>query len=452
VLLAGGVAGLAVVANARRQAAAPAGGSGWDPSSLPTAGGGGGIAADVQALLDRHNRALKAQDRAAFVANFAAGSRAAAGAGTLFANLNKFPFDSAQYQLIGQAARVFSAGGNGSTTQVDVAFVHQVSGVDVRPVTEWYRWTLVRSNPNAPLTINEVTGSPSINGSNRWVYYPAPWDLGPLTVIKRHNVILTAVAGKDATVMASVADVAEQAVNDNLTGWQGPAGTSPGLLVVGTSNRDMFYELYSGRANQHGNEAGLTVQLLAASSVDAPGSAPVYGGARITLDLTTSYFTDNHGADKPITLLRHEGAHALVAPLLSASPEPPMWVVEGFAEYMASRFAPATAEVFIADLRKYVAGRSDAFVGKWDGKSLPTDDQVYSPVGTVGNANYALSTLAYRFIAAHGGQHAVCAFVAANYQATGRDDVGAAVRKVLGMDLGTFQTRWATFVHSTIGN
>jgi len=136
---------------------------------------------------------------------------------------------------------------------------------------------------------------------------------------------------------------------------------------------------------------------------------------------------------------------------MTASPEPPRWVVEGFAEYMASRFEPATAEVFIPDLRQYVTGTGDAFAGKWDGATLPTDDQVYSPVGATMAANYALSTLAYRFIANHGGERAVCAFVAANYQANGRDDVGAAIQKVLGMDLGTFQSQWAAFVHTTIG-
>jgi hypothetical protein len=452
VLVAGGVGGVAALAGAmRHRSAQSSGGNGWDPNSLPTAGGAGGIGtADVQALLDRHNTALRGRDETGFLAAFEAGSSVAANAKALFANLGKVPFDTAQYQLIGQAGRVF-AGADGASAQVDVAFVHKITGVDVKPVTEWYRWTLSRRTPQAPLTITAVTGSPTINGSTRWVYYPAIWDLGPLTVIKRGAALLAAADSKDAAVMASIAGIAGQAANDNHTGWQGPAGVSPGLFIVGTSSRDVFYELYSGRANQHGNEAGLTVPMLAADSVDTATTNPVCGGARITLDLTTSYFTDNHGADKPLTLLRHEGAHALVAPLLTARPDPPLWVVEGFAEYMASRFDPPTAENFIPALRQYAVGsKTNGFAGKWDGATLPTDDLVYNASLITSDANYALATLAYRFIAQHGGQVGVCAFVAGNYQAAGRDDVGAVLQKVVGMDLSTFQAQWASFVHATV--
>lgn len=454
VLLAGGVTGVVALTSRQRHAADNSSGTdNYDANSLPTAAGGGaGITADVQALLDKHNAALKARDESAFLSAFEPGSGAAANAKVLFANLSQIPFDSAEYRLIGQASRVFSGGGASSTTQVDVAFVHQISGVDVKPVPEWYRWTLVRKGgAGSPLSITQVTGSPAIAGSARWVFYPAPWDLGPLTVTRHGNVILAGLRGRDGDLIASVAAVAAQAATDNLSGWRGPAGVSQGLFVMGTSNRDTFYALYSGMANQHGHEAGFTIPLLAASSVDTVGTDRTFGGARITLDLTTPYFTQNSGANSPLTLLRHEGAHALVAPLLTAIPEPPLWVIEGFAEYMASRFTAPTAELFIPALKQYAAGAGLDTNGKWDGRSLPTDTHVYDSSLTTSDASYALATLAYRFIEQRGGPGAVCEFVARNYQAKGRDDVDAAIHTVLGMDLGSFQSAWAGYVHSTIG-
>ena len=432
----------------------------WDPNTLPTAAGDPGAisAADIQALLDRKNRALKTSDRTAFTAPHAPATAAAAA--RLFDNLTRVPFDQAQYQLLGQGSRSFQSG-TGTQLQVDVAFVHQVTGVDVRPVAEWYRWTLARSGPGQPVAITAVTGSPSVNQSEKWVYYPSIWDSPhPITVLRRPNVLLAAESDHDAAILASVADQAQQAVAENLQAWRaggGPPGVSPGVFYLGTSNRDSFYDWFSGRANQHGHEAGLTIEVVDARSMDQPDGLRTVGGARVVLDLTSGYFTTVRGENTPKTLLKHEGWHALLFPLLTASVDSlPLWAVEGSADWAAKHLYPDAIhqDPNLGDARALATGR----LGTAWNDTLPSNAQVYASSAEEMSAGYGISTLIFHYIYGRFGLKRLIAFLVALYQvpadASGINapsDVAAAITRIFGMDLPTFQHEATAYARAALG-
>jgi hypothetical protein len=460
-LLGGGTAA-AVLLNRSTSASDSGGGSdagAWNPDTLPTAADGGGIAAgDIQALIEVKNHALTTRDRGLFISRHSRDTAAAAG--LLFDNLGKVPFSEAGYRLLGQGSRDFAAG-SGATVAVDVAFVHEITGVDVRPVAEWYRWSLSRPSPGVPPTITAVTGSPSVNQSQKYVYYPSVWDSPhPITVIRRPNVVMAAETDRDAAVLTATADLAQQAVAENLAVWKqggGPAGISPGVFYLGTSNRDQFYSWYSGRANAHGFEAGLAIEVASAASMDDFTGMTTIGGARVVLDLTAGYFTQGSGEGGPKTLYQHEAWHAMLYPLLTATfTSQKLWVVEGVAEWAAKHgYSDAVKQdPNMVAARELATG---ALGTPWDGRSLPTDAQVYAGSGVEMNAGYGLSRLAFDYIAARWGVGGVIKFAVANYQApplhgtNGGVDLGAAVRTSFGVDLDTFQRGYAAYVHSTLG-
>lgn len=460
VLLGGGIGAALALRNSPASsdtAGSDSGSGGWDPNTLPTAAGNpaGISAADIQSLLDAKNRALKTGDLNLFTAAYADGpvkDQAAA----LFRNLSKFRFTTAQYQLLGAGSRQFTSG-SGASVAIDVAFVHQLERVDVAPVPEWYRLTLTRPAAAAPITITAATGSPSAGGSDKYVYYPAIWDRPEVTVITRPHVVLAADNERDAAILRRVADDAETAIAANLQAWAaggGAKGTSPGALMVGTSDRDMFYAFYSGKANQRGFEAGLTIPLVTAASMDSLDTMRAIGGARIVLDLTSSYFTQDSGEDVPKTLIRHEGAHGLVFPLMSAAESTiPLWAIEGFADWMAKHDYPdaVARDPNLAAVKAMAAGSLGT---GWDG-TLPTNAQVYASDPTEMGAGYGLSTLAYAYIHAKAGLSGVCRFLTANYQVLGNgtngtDDVARALQSALGMDEATFTREWAAFVRAAL--
>jgi hypothetical protein len=456
--------------SASNQAAGGGGGGidpgNYDPSSLPTAAANpNGIStSDVQALIANANKALKSRDEKSFVSAYAQGATATQAA-RMFSNIGKFDFDFLEYQLIGDGTREFGAGSD-TTVGVDVALVHQISGVDVAHVAEWYRWELSKQGAGAPVVIESVTGSPSLSmGGARYVYYPHPWDSSAdITVIKQGSAILCAENASDAAVMKAHAAEAVAAIQHNQDGWAsggGKRGQLAGALLMAASTRDKFYSWFSGAANSYGFEAGLTIPMITAEAMASGSPVVAFGGARITLDITTSYFTVDKGGDSAFSIFGHEDAHKLTFPLLTAEqPTVPLWVVEGWADFMGTRTVAGGVKNYfrVADIKAYAAGQTTTGA-KWNG-SLPTDDEIYSKADSmVGSASYGLAATAYYYIASIKGLPGAVAFLEANYQAApanggtgnGADNLASAFQSALGMDQGTFVAGWLAYIKQQIG-
>ncbi|MDI2126408.1 hypothetical protein [Yinghuangia seranimata] len=403
--------------------------------------------AQLDALAAARTHALAAGDEAAFTAALDPATPGLVDEQRrLFRNLRPIPFDEAAYRVDSSRPVPGAAG----TLIVDVSFDHRITNADVATVGEGYRWTVTRPAPGAPLRISSITGTPYEGAGYRYARdYPAPWDRATLTVVRRpHTVVLADPQVADRA--ESLADAAEQAAVTDLTGYAGPRGTSPGFVLVPVADRAAFYELYGGRADQHGDESGLTYALRTSptgttATQSAPGSTPQFGGARIVVDVTSGYFTSGD-PERAAVLLRHETAHALITPLRSelAGQNQPVWLVEGFADWLALRPHHGHLEGDLAEARTYV--RSGRFPG-----TLPTDADLYQadPVGNA--ASYELAHLVLLRIEQTRGSAAVYRLVSAVYADPSPASVDRAIKDATGRGRADFERDWAQYVNSMFG-
>ncbi|CAL9425700.1 hypothetical protein SUDANB145_01942 [Streptomyces sp. enrichment culture] len=430
VLAALGVGGIAVV-------------RALDDGSLPTAGGGARSEhligqTDIEELLRGRSEALRSGDEDAFLDPFTGAAEKTQQ--KLFRNLGKIPFAQAEFAVLNQTGSGDDDYGDGATVSVDVAFVHQIEDVDVRPVSEWYRWVVKRESKDAEPEIIKVGPSPGAYGSETYVYYPAPWDLYDDMHVVRQAHSLTISDKKYATDTDRFAPYVEKAAEDDIGLWEasGPEGTEApaGFLAVLEPDRDLYNKLYGTRSVEW--EAGQSVPMPTFDAGFGGDEKDLeYGGARIKMDSSTSRFTAATRWQQGVEdISHHEFAHALVQPLeaeFSAGDESVrQWVVEGFAEWMALRF---DTELASWRIQSNVSGQG------FDGK-LPD----WGSDGTSASMGYTVSYLAFRFIAESSGDAAALRFVTDHYGAP--DQLDRQLRAAVGMGTSEFEAAWAAYVRS----
>ncbi|MBT2395178.1 hypothetical protein [Streptomyces sp. ISL-100] len=262
---------------------------------------------DIGTLLDGRTTALKSGDEDECLAPFA--GKAKETQRKLFRNLRKVPFAEAKYKVILQTGDGTNEYGSDVKLALDVAFVHQVEGVDVHPVSEWYRWTVERQSEAAEPRITEVGGSPSACGSASAVYYPAPWDIYDDMYVKRQPHTVTIAAKKNAADASRFAPIIEQGAKTDLELWEskGPsvANTPKGFLVVLEPDRKTYAKLY----NSAGEDIGWDAERYGGEKDELE-----FGGARIKMDASSGRFTSPSWQCDVADISRHEVAHALVQP------------------------------------------------------------------------------------------------------------------------------------------
>ncbi len=399
---------------------------------------------DIATLLNGRTQALKSGDEDEYLAPF--DGEAKEEQRQIFRNLRKVPFAESKYMVLQQTGDGSDEYGSDVKLALDVAFVHQIEGVDVRPVSEWYRWEVERDSKEAEPRITGVGGSPSAYGLGATaVYYPAPWDLYDDMYVKRQGHTVTIAAKKNAAAASRYAPIIEQSAKTDLDLWKSKAPSVPntpkGFLVVVEPDRKTYTKLY--------NNGGLDVGWDAGQSVPMPTFNEGYGGkedrlefggARIKMDASSERFTSSAWRRGVADISRHEIAHALVQPQDSGSysfdDEKSLrsWVVEGFAEYVTNRF---DRELGDQGVRNALAGQ------EFDGELPSSDfDSDANPV----SMNYALSYLAIRFIAEEGGEEAVFKFVVDHYKKP--TELDQQLQSAVGMGESEFQAAWAQYVRS----
>ncbi|MFI6979814.1 hypothetical protein ACIBSV_14635 [Embleya sp. NPDC050154] len=392
---------------------------------------------DIQELVGRRTKALIGRDAQGFTADLDPHiPELVSGQQRLFHNLGRVSFDHLGYRV--ETVQTMPGAGERITAYVDVSFDHRISAADTATVGEGYRWTVVRAEPGAPLVIEAVDGTPYDGAGYAYARdYPAPWDQADLTVVRRDHVVVLA----DPTTAAGaeqLADDAEEAARADIETWAdgGPPGTAPGFVIVPVADRDTFYRLYGGRTGEHGEESGLTYALR---TIDPAGKGR-FGGSRIVLDTTSGWFTSPNPR-RLGELLRHEMAHALVTPLRTEVPnqDQPVWVVEGFADWLALRGRTLLGTDELYEARTYVA--TNRFTGK-----LPTDNELYQADTVANAAAYELAHLAIRRIEELGGGLAVYGFVTAVYADPAPAAVDAALDRATGLSRAKFEADWAARV------
>ncbi|RKE19289.1 hypothetical protein [Streptomyces sp. TLI_171] len=392
-----------------------------------------------QKVADVLTQALAAKDEEAFVKPFAGPAKEKQR--LVFRNLLKIPWETARWE-----APVAPMNG-----QLWVDFVHQVKGVDNLPITERYGWQVLPVDSGTEV-VTDVGGIKGSEGKDLgFGYYPAPWDLyDDLTVQVRDH--LVAMAGKDqAAELNRDVDVLARTAKDDLAAWQkyapAPVGDrkgASGFFVVLEKNRDVYNKLYKGDGKANDSlEAGVNMPMRASDQSKAGPDEMLIGGSRIVMDTTGSRFTSSQWQDGVTDIGRHEMAHAIVAPLLTAQPEfdgtgnPRDWVAEGFGEYMALRGRDSLARdemaAYLQDVR---------FNGE-----LPGDGaEFYSSDGKQRSANYTLAGDALRFMGSKYGDAKVFSFVAAQY---GRPkEYEQQITAATGQSPAQFQSAWAAHVRA----
>lgn len=412
---------------------------------VPVAGGGdNGISIspdDLKAMLDAHSQALRDGDVDAYLKPFV-GDDLKAEQRQLYENLKKVPFSKVRYAVTATTGRGNDTYGQGASLTVDVAFVHQIEGMDAAPVTEWYGWQVEKTEQGGTLRVTDVGGSnKKVLGRGGIVYYPAPWDeYDHMAVIPEDHVLVLA-DQKEADQARRLAPTVEQAAEYDLAAWKklGPHDVTamPGYVVTLENDRKTYERLYRKEKTDGVSEAGATY-TMAANSLKATKNDLHTGGARIVMDTGSNYFKPQYQGGA-LEISRHEIAHAMVAPAEGSivDGDAQSWVVEGFAEYMAWRGDSKHVAWEMKRLEEDLGGR-------FDGR-LPSNATFYSADDS---ANYQLGYLAIRFIAKTAGEDAAFNFVAEHYRKPSQLD--AQLREATGMGKAEFEAAWADYVRKTL--
>lgn len=378
--------------------------------------------AELTAVTDAHTEALRSGNADGFLTGFDPGdAQLGAERRRLFANLRLLPFTQARFTLETPAGfRLTAADAGRVSVDVDVTFEHQITGVDTKPGQQHYRWTFVRDALGAPLRVTAVTQVD-----------PQSWDLAELVKVERPRVILLA-AAVDRSRAAGWADRAERAAKRDAELWKGPAGIPSRFVVFAAPDPATFGSAYGGDPPKG------TVAFCAsvADADDALARTGSIVGARITWDTDAKSLT---GESAQSGVLRHEMGHAMMAGYAGSRAEPPLWVVEGFAEYL--EWYDLFGSYYVPDARTHV--RSGKFSGR-----LPADAEIYGDDAETNGINYHLSMTAIRYMAEKYGAAKTFEFVVAVYRQPLQ--LAAALQTATGLDMTTFEDKWAQWVKTRV--
>lgn len=404
-------------------APAPVAPTGPPPPRQPTVDPVAEREAALVALLERRSAALLARDAAAWSADVDAASvDFAARQAAVLANLGAVPVASWTYEYAGAgmpppAERRVVLGPESWVARV--VLVYRLAEADSADVRREQHLTVVRRDGRWLLA--DDTDGPTATDV---------WDLGPVTVERgARSLVLGTAAPEDLAQYAGQVDAAAARVDAVWgSGW-------PRVVVV-VVPRD---QAEMARLLQRADEAGL--EQIAAVTTGEVGLGVGESADRVIINPAGFGLLDDVGRE---VVLTHEITH--VATRATGTRDVPIWLSEGFADYVAYLGTDLPRESVAAD----VLDRVSAGAGP---TALP-DVAAFDPVnGDIAPA-YSGSWLAVDLIARTYGQPAVLAFYAAVARGAGTPDpageartpVERAFADVLGTDQATFEQEWQGYL------
>ncbi|MCE6997703.1 basic secretory family protein [Saccharothrix sp. S26] len=290
------------------------------PATPPAASAATSRPDAVRALLDRRARAVLERDEAAFAADL--DPRADAGFRQrqldLFRNLAGVPLAEWEYRLDGaaDAPTGLELPAADEVWAPDVRLSYRLGGVDVEPSSQVMAYLFTRHDGRWYL--NSDTALEPL-GKRTW---RGPWDFGPCQVRAGTGGFVLSHPGGEALASRALAEL-DGAVTAVTEVW-GQAWARQVAVLVPASPDEMVALVGPGFAT--GAIAGVAV----ADRVDP--DTRTARGQRVVLN------PDSAGALSPLALrvlLRHEITH--VATRGDTVDGAPMWVLEGFADYVGYR-------------------------------------------------------------------------------------------------------------------
>ena len=239
----------------------------------------------------------------------------------------------------------------------------------------------------------------------------------------------------------------ERAAVENLRRWNGNGPenglTPPGFLVVMEDNRKRYGRLFGKSSDSVVDSAAYAIGIGTAQGAKKKG---IFAGSRIVMDTDSGYF--QRGSAGVLEISKHEMGHALVQPLLEnvgtglLGRQHKLWLIEGFADYMAFAERQPQASAKFRALRQFVQS------GRFNGK-LPNNDKVYNSDPLATSAGYALGHTAIDYIASKFGEKKAFKLVALHYHKPNK--LGAHIRQVTGLPKAEFERGWAAYVRRIAG-
>ena len=246
------------------------------------------------------------------------------------------------------------------------------------------------------------------------------WLLGPVDVRRAGDAAVVNAGDGDTAHYLALAQRALTDVRRVWGRWQGP------LVLEVPASEEQLQTVLGADAGTYDNIAGVTTTVTGATVRGNP----------VHVFLNPAVF-DTLRAKGAQVVVSHEATHVATGATFS---QMPVWLLEGFADYVALDHAgvpvQTAAAQILARIRKHGAP-----------KSLPTPAQLDPRAGGLG-ATYELAWLACRSIAAHHGEAALIRF----YRAVDAGaDVAKAFRSELGTSEGDFVGRWRSELTALAG-
>ncbi|MFE7841182.1 hypothetical protein ACFU53_35555 [Streptomyces sp. NPDC057474] len=373
--------------------------------------------ADVQRMLDRRAAAVLERDGTAYRATEAPTSSVAGqlATGTAeFVNLRGLPLAAWSYDLT-----AFDRSGDRATAEA--ALRYRIRGYDAAPVTAVRTLTLVRDDDGA---WQVAADEPSEKGTEQL------WEQGRIRAVRGERSLVLGV-GRSTEVLREYAGLADRAVPAVTEAW-GEDWARRVVVVVPESLEEMAGLLgspasgYRGIAAVTTGEAGGSAKASADRIVVNPDAYDVLGGLGKQVVLT------------------HETTH--VATRAHTNAATPLWLSEGYADWVGYRGTGRTASEVAPELQRVVAeGRAPA--------ALPADSDFgfSDDSGKLAQA-YEGGWLACRMIADRWGEGRLDEF----YRAVGghgkrEGAVEGALKEVLNTTVDEFTERWREYVRAQLG-
>lgn len=381
----------------------------------------------IERLLERRADAVRDRDEDAFLATVdRVPGRHRADQQRTFDNLAEVPLSSWRYRFVRKGGFP-PVVGEGRRVAVQVELRYQLAGYDTAPVVARQRFTLAQRGTRwyvAAVQAPQDRASDAPPGAGR--RNPEQlWDQGRVTVVRgRHSLVLG--VGQDRRYLRGVAETADDAVPSVRRAWRAPWAGRVVVLVPGSL--DDMAALLGGSASGYRGIAAVTTGEIGGS-----GTVPA---DRVIVNPDAYDVLGDLGRRVVMT---HETTHVATRAHTSAST--PLWLSEGFADWIGYRETKTFPRQVAPELTRTI-----------ESGELPTELPGDDDFGFAGNGNvlaqaYEQGWLACRMVAEQWGERKLVSF----YRAVGAaSDRGGAVRAALRDELRIsekeFTQRWRAYL------
>ncbi|WP_329179696.1 hypothetical protein [Streptomyces sp. NBC_01477] len=376
----------------------------------------------VQQLLDRRAAAVRQHDQQAFLAGVDPhATRFLAAQRQVFGNLAQVPLADWSYRLVRtDAFPLPPMAGTGGTrrTAAEVQLRYRLSGYDAEPVVSTSYLTLTQRAGHWYVAADDDGASAGHRSAVQL------WDQGKVTAVHgTHSLVLG--LGDTKTLRGYAAD-ADRAVPQVQHAW-GTAGWPGTVVIEAPRTLDQLGALLAADPDDYKGIAAVTTGELGGSA-QAPADRVIVNPAAF----------GELSAFGRQAVLTHETTH--VATRLATTAHTPLWLSEGFADWVAYRESGRTAPEIAPELAQDVtAGHIPA--------ALPTAAD-FRPTSTDLAQAYEGGWLASRLVADEWSPDQLTAL----YRAAGTGaTLDSVLRTHLHLSLTDFTARWRTYVQQELG-